>query len=70
MKLTGYVYEFNGERIRTTSVENLWQFSKVWEGELGEDGVPTAEFFTRRRKGWRYVTELLLYVWILIKQII
>jgi len=36
-----------------TNIENLWQFSKVWEGEVDDKGFPTREFFERRNGGWK-----------------
>jgi hypothetical protein len=40
-------------KVSVTNVENLWQFSKVWTGELDKKGEPTEEFFDRREKGWK-----------------
>jgi hypothetical protein len=38
---------------RATNIENLWQFSKVWDGEHDENNdKPKKEFFERRNKGW------------------
>jgi hypothetical protein len=39
--------------VSVTNVENLWQFSKVWNGETNKDGDPIPEFFSRRMKGWK-----------------
>ena len=40
--------------IQVTNVENLWQFSKVWNGEHDQDtDLPTAEFFERRNEGFK-----------------
>ncbi|RUP51332.1 hypothetical protein BC936DRAFT_148723 [Jimgerdemannia flammicorona] len=34
-------------------MENLWQFSKVFEEEVGEDLWPSVEFFRRRATAWK-----------------
>ncbi|KAA3618523.1 MAG: hypothetical protein D8M58_21305 [Calditrichaeota bacterium] len=34
------------------NMENLWQFSKVFKGEIDQDGQPTEAFFDRRNKGF------------------
>ncbi len=44
--------QYQGEKIKVKNMENLWQFSKVWSGEVDSSGNPTKQFFERRRKGW------------------
>ncbi|KAL6043705.1 Alkaline phosphatase [Balamuthia mandrillaris] len=53
MKLGPVDYVFEQERLRATNVENLWQFSKVWPGEVdGRTGDPLPSWFARRKAGW------------------
>ena len=40
-----------GDHVSQT-VENAWQFSKVYDEHIGEDGLPTADYFEWAKKGW------------------
>lgn len=33
--------DFTNGKVKVTNVENLWQFSKVWDGETDAKGNPT-----------------------------
>lgn len=36
-----------------SNLENLWQYGKVWSGDIAEgSGAPSAGFFRRRAAGW------------------
>ncbi len=37
---------------RAENFENLWQFSKVYRGQVGSNGEPTPEWFDWRAKGF------------------
>lgn len=40
-------------KVSIKNLENCWQFSKVWNGEEDEEtGLPTQEFWDRRKDGW------------------
>jgi len=41
-----------GKEVSVKNLENLWQFSKVWTGEVDSEGNPTKEFCERRKLGW------------------
>jgi hypothetical protein len=38
---------------QATTVENAWQFAKVYARHIGSDGNPIAEYFAWAREGWR-----------------
>lgn len=38
--------------VKIKNLENCWQYSKVWEGEVDENNLPKEEFWTRRKDGW------------------
>lgn len=35
------------------NMENAWQYCKVYDGHIGEDGDPTFEYFEWATKGWK-----------------
>jgi len=39
--------------VKAQNLENLWQFSKVWQGEVNNKGEIVKEFFERRAKGFK-----------------
>jgi len=49
----GYIHYGVEPPEKVTSIENLWQFSKVWESEHDDKkSVPTRSFYERRLKAW------------------
>lgn len=46
------LYEYEGEHLNSLNMENAWQFSKVYEEHVDENGEPTDEYWEWARKGW------------------
>lgn len=38
--------------VKIKNLENCWQYSKVWNGEVDSDNNPTEVFWKRRKRGW------------------